>query len=462
MMSKEMRVLGEVRTKRDQLCIITLILIIGLVPRLWLLPIPNSDNDLYFQDWIGRILAHGLGNVYNPINGSVKAMHPPLNYYFLWVIGWVYRALHMTGSGQLDTTSVGLMMLVKLPNLLCDLLMAIIIFLVARRRFAFWIAAAICCLYWLNPAIIWEGGFVGQIEALQTLPILLAITLLSFARVELSWVFAVLAVLTKPQGLVVLPLIGLVSILTCRPAKLLGAAGLSLGTALIVLLPWVLNGRIMDVVHIYRNTIDTYPYWTLNAANIWSLAASVLRDTFAIGDGAGIGMTAISDSDNVQWLPYLTYKQLGLAMFATAYAFALLCVLRKRDWLTLYLVSSFIFFAFFMLPTQITERYLFPFFPLFVMTLPIGATPLAIYLIASATFMLDLYMVFPLTDVLPWHAVSNAKNPLPYEYLSIVGYRHELTMGLSVINLTLLLWLVVLLSRRCFSSIDHPILVPRA
>ena len=59
--------------------------------------------------------------------------------------------------------------------------------------------------------------------------------------------------------------------------------------------------------------------------------------------------------------------------------------------------------------------------------------------------------------MLPWHVVSNAKNPLPHQYLSIVDHRHELTIWLSAINLMLLLWLAVILCRRCFGSIGHPV-----
>jgi hypothetical protein len=454
-----MRVFRGLWAKHDHLCILTLILIIGLLPRVWLLSIPNSDDDLFFQDWVGRILAHGLGNVYNPYDSSspnyyLKAMHPPLNYYFLWAIGLIYQAFDMKGSGQLDETSVGLMMLVKVPNLLCDLLLAIIIFLAVRRRFAFWVAAVVLCLYWFNPGIIWEAGYIGQIEAVQTLPIVLAIVLLSFGQAELSWAAAVLAALTKPQGMILLPLIGLVSVLQFRPKKLAGAAALSLGVAFTVLLPWMLNGRIMDVVQIYKNTIDTYPYWTLNAANIWALAGSVSQDTFAIGGPAAAVMTLIPDRHPVQWLPLLSYKQLGLAMFAASYVLALLCVYRRRDWLALYLASGFIFFAFFMLPTQITERYLFPIFPIIVMTVPVGVTPLTIYFVASLTFMLNLYMVYPLAKVMPWQVVSNAKDYLPYKYLSVVGYRHEITIWLSVINLMLLLWLGVFLCRKCFGYVE--------
>ena len=191
-------------------------------------------------------------------------------------------------------------------------------------------------------------------------------------------------------------------------------------------------------------------YWTLNAANIWSLAGSASQDNFAISSPSSAAMSLIPDGNPVQWLPLLTYKQLGLAMFAASYVLALLCVYRRRDWLALYLASGFIFLAFFMLPTQITERYLFPMFPLIVMTAPIGTTPLTIYFVASLTFMLNLYMVYPLAKVAPWNVVSNAKDPLPYKYLSIVGYHHEITFWLSVINLTLLLWLGAFLCRRCF------------
>jgi hypothetical protein len=61
--------------------------------------------------------------------------------------------------------------IVKIPNR--DVLIANVVFLATRRRFAFLMAMTVLCLYWFSLAMTWEGGFVGQIEAVQTLPIVL-------------------------------------------------------------------------------------------------------------------------------------------------------------------------------------------------------------------------------------------------------------------------------------------------
>ena len=83
------------------------------------------------------------------------------------------RAIYMAGSGRTRYNVGRPDGIVKIPNLLCDLLIANVAFLATRRRFAFLMAMTVLCLYWFNLAMTWKGGFVGQIEAVQTLPIVL-------------------------------------------------------------------------------------------------------------------------------------------------------------------------------------------------------------------------------------------------------------------------------------------------
>ena len=137
--------------------------------------------------------------------------------------------------------------------------------------------------------------------------------MLYFDKVELAWAAMALAVLTKPQGAVLVPLIGLASLLAYPARRLLLAAGLSVAVTVLVLLPWTLAGRVADVAAIYRNTVDTYPFCTLNA-NIWALVEAVNYPQFSIGSGDPNEDFLFKDSELVSWLSLVTYKQLGLIL----------------------------------------------------------------------------------------------------------------------------------------------------
>jgi 4-amino-4-deoxy-L-arabinose transferase-like glycosyltransferase len=419
-------------------CLAVAIVMLGTALRLWLLPLPNNDDDLFLQDWARRVHEHGVVNSYNPELGRVAAMHPPLNYYLLGLSAAAYRACCQPAPGAFDETSVALMVLIKLPNLLCDLLIALVIVLVVRSRAGGSAATAALAFYMLNPAMIWEASFVGQIEAVQTLPILMALAFLYFDRVELSWAALALAVLTKPQGIVLAPLVLLYSILTWPPRRLLRAAGTAALVAVVILLPWLLEaGRLQEVVQVFANTVDTYPFLTVNGANLWGVLTALTHPGYAIGGGEGEDTLLLSDAGQPGWLPGLTYKQIGLMLFALAYVASLWALYRRRDKETLLLAAAFGFLAFFMLPTQVTERYLFPFFPILATVLTRATRRL--YLAASVTFMANLYLVFPLTAVAPWGVISNAKDPLAHGYFELpTPLRPDLTLAISLVNVLIL------------------------
>lgn len=429
--------------------IVFAVFVVGVALRVWMLWLPNSDDDLFLQEWARRILSHGIVNIYDPELARVSAMHPPLNYYLLWASASTYQALYLSSANAFDLTSVALMVILKVPNLLADLLIAFIIYRFVRRHFAVSTATVVVCLYLFSPALIWEAAFVGQIEAIQTLPMLLAVLLLYDKRVELAWIAMTLAVLAKPQGLVIVPLAIVFSLLTFSSQRLLRSLVLSSTVALAVLSPWLLNGKVAKVAQVYANTVDTYPFQTLNAANVWALATSVRHPTFAIGSGDGSDTIMLPDTERLAWLPIVTAKQFGLMMFAVAYAFALWCIWRRRENSTLLLAAAFVCLAFFMLPTQIAERYLFPALPFLLIATAESAGVLPMYVAASSTFMLNLYLVFPLTAALPWNVLSNQKEPFAHSYHHIPdGVRAPLTVMLCLVNIGLLFWLAIRLGRR--------------
>ena len=70
-------------------------------------------------------------------------------------------------------------------------------------------------------------------------------------------------------------------------------------------------------------------------------------------------------------------------------------LIKKHDTNNIILASAGMAFAFFMLPTQIHERYLFPFFALFVLIALNNKKYLWMYIILTITYLLNLMMILP-------------------------------------------------------------------
>ena len=96
----------------------------------------------------------------------------------------------------------------------------------------------------------------------------------------------------------------------------------------------------------YLNAVGTFPTVTVFAMNIWY---------YAIGTDPNM-------VDTIQILPHITLKTVGLILLSIAAALTCLYIFfhRHMNMAVLLKAATFISFAFFMLPTQIHERYAFP------------------------------------------------------------------------------------------------------
>jgi hypothetical protein len=438
------------KKKHKKLLIVGVIFLLGILPRLYLMPIPNSDDDMFFQAWTKRIIKHGLSNIYNSQLGfNTWGMHPPLNYYLLWATGSTYQKLFANSFRQFNLESIKLMILTKIPNLICDLLIAIIIYLAVSKNNNFKLAILALCFYLFSPAMIWEGAYIGQIESLQSILMLLSIVFLGSNKIELSWITITMGILTKAQCIIFAPLILLASILKFPFKRVVRALFWSLLVASITLLPWIYYGKISDILSLYINgTIDNLPFVALGAGNIWSLWTSFLFKEFALGYTNTNSYWLIKDSQPLLDWPHLSYKQFGLLLFAIWYLIAILCLLKKRTRFNLYQTASLVCFSFFMLPTQMLERYLYPLFPLLAITL-FSKKNLIIYLASSISFFINLYLVFPLAHVSPLMALANPNDQSLYQYLRApFGTSRLLTVTISCLNLGLFLFLT-------FQTLDY-------
>ncbi|MDL2205528.1 glycosyltransferase family 39 protein [Eubacteriales bacterium OttesenSCG-928-N13] len=254
-----------------------------------------------FLGWSNRMVEMGPSGFYA---ADAFCDYPPGYLYVLWLQGGIRSLLNVPFNSPIDW------MIIKLPSILMDLAAALLIYQIAKKHTGRDLAFLMACAYAFNPMAMLDSAAWGQIDSVLTILILVCI----YAAMEDKWYIALpvygLAVLCKPQALMLGPL-GLTAVIvdmvTCGDNKKIKQILLSmLGTVLLMLLlslPFIirldpalendgtqalrtlLSAIGMDpalgnegllrslswLLGLYVNTVSGYSYITVNACNLYTL-----------------------------------------------------------------------------------------------------------------------------------------------------------------------------------------------
>jgi hypothetical protein len=264
-------------------------LLLGLLVRLAALPLPGTEDVLTWKIWAWGASRH-VTHVYGiggdpPVRGVVRWQtlettvdYPPAALYELGLVGLAYKQLDPSFADAPSLTAA-----IKLPGLLCGIGLTVLLAWTARRltgdgATARWVALA----YWLNPATILNGEVLGYLDPLMMLPGIGALVLLHLGAAESAGLALALAVLTKPQGILLAPACALAG-WHCGGARTLArtAAGGLLGSALL-LMPFALVGALPNMWLAFGSFYARRDILSGNAANIWWIANYLLRAYYQI------------------------------------------------------------------------------------------------------------------------------------------------------------------------------------
>jgi len=296
--------------------------------------------------------------------------YPPFNIYFFWVFGLVAKSLSLFGISLFTYV-------MKLPPNLFDMATAFLIFAFVRKRLDFKMALLATALYAFNPAVIFNAAVWGQFDSIYTFFLVFSLMLALASKPELSAVTFTLGILTKPQSVALLPLIASLIFKKHGLRRFLISLIVAIATVFVVIIPFEWSNPVTFLTNIYFGAYEGYAYTSVNAFNMWALGGLWVLETpvfFAIG-----------------W-----------TLFGALAAFVLY-VLHKRFGASgelLVLFSAFIlFFGFFMLPTRIHERYLFPALSILALMFPFLKKTRLIYGVLSVTcFVNQAYVLYFLNN----------------------------------------------------------------
>ncbi len=355
------------RVRRNQYLTLAIALLVSFIIRMYLSQFEGHGYDIsLFKTWSRGVYYTGFSHFYNGIGSD----YPPFYIYILWAIGTFYKSFI---SFSFDIDSPIFSSLLKMPAILADIATALLIFLIVRKYGSFRLAFISMISYAFNPAIIYDSAIWGQVDSVYTLFFMLALMLFVSGKQMLSGVSMALAILTKPQSLVLVPLFALVMIKKNSPLTLAKILSVSFAAFVVVAWPFYLHTSILDLFKLYFTSYIQYPYNSLNAFNLWAF----------------VGMF---QPDNTQFL-VMTYRMWGYLMFGMVFIYVSHYILKNKDDKSIYIASAILFFAFFMVFTRIHERYLFPMFAPLAVAMTLDRRFSYVYILATLTFLFNLHFV---------------------------------------------------------------------
>lgn len=393
---------------------LVLLLLVGLLVRLWAMRFPPFPTDM--TAWIGwgeRLYAVGPRNFYDP---TIFTDYAPGYLYVLWLLAAIKNTVFAGAGNPVNY------FLYRLPAITCDLLTAALIFNVLEREmqrniqmlgtgtftervpggvgstFALPLIGAAVHLF--NPLVIFNSAAWGQIDSVFTFAMLLALVL-ALRNYPVAAVLAyVVAFLIKPQAIALAPVLAVLLLLRYPWRRWLpaGVAGVVLGFVLIA--PFLGLGSYVALIRLLSSSVDVYPYTSLFTYNLW-------------------GVFGFWEDDRVVSLGGMSLRSLGTLMYVTGISYGVwlfVRALRRGAEPVFASFASAMYFVFLpvMVLTRMHERYLYPLFPfllvfalLYVMRAQ-GAShkeqgaqsalltwlPLVLYVALSVLHVFNLYQVY--------------------------------------------------------------------
>lgn len=258
-------------------------------------------------------LLYGLSQLVIPLGGGFHAPLPPIT-----------------------------LLLIKLPGLLADLATVALIYGWSLRWQPIPRAAALAALYTLSPPVWMNVAWWGQVDALLMLPLIGMVVLFDKAEGRWSWLCWTGALLIKPQAIVFAPLLYMTTLCLYGRRGFLQGAFLFVGLFSVACVPLVLAEQGPGLLQAYVGSVGRFPKVSIGAYNLWHV--------LTLGRGS---------NDDVVLLGMLSYRMIGLVLVASAALIATWSLWRCCNEVMRVRAAIVLALAFFVLPTQIHERYLF-------------------------------------------------------------------------------------------------------
>lgn len=349
------------------------LLVFTITIRIILLILPSFKIDMTdWQAWTNRIMELGPINFYSP---DYFADYFPGYLYMLWGIGTVYKLIYPTANFFSENFAITL----KLITTLFDIATAFIIFrIVSNYQKKSWGSLA-SILYLANPALIFNSSVWGQVDGILTFFLCLSTYCLIEIKKPFKWgVTAALSILIKPQALAILPVSFFYLIKNFKTKNMLLSCLILGGMVILLSLPFFLNDPFFGLLKLFGKTAAGYPYTSLYAFNFWAVVGWWQPDSIKRFS--------------------LSYQSWGMILYSLFLLIAIFPIIKKKHLKngSMYLITALSLLIFFLFPTRVHERYLFPFFAFLLLAVFIlkSLKLFFVYLFLSLIHLINLWYVY--------------------------------------------------------------------
>ena len=426
----------------------------GILIRAVALPGPGTGDLTVWKVWSYNAARHASGEMYGVggtpterreleyAGATATVDYPPLALYELGLAGnayWIWSHRHFPNATALNA-------FVKLPSIVGEIAIALLLFAVARRHLGIAAARVTVLAYWLNPAALFDASILGYLDVPYLLPAIAAIVAAAGGWPLLAGALITAAILTKAQGIFIAPAVALAIWNAGAPqrrvARLLTASAAALATAAVIVAPVIAAGGWPNMVQALGR-LAHHDMLSANAANLWWVVGYVLRVRYSMHDmGVWAALTAPAKILGIQRVIDIGYpdpRNIGIALTVAAMAWALWTARGARDLWLMAGVGAFVVHAYATLSAQVHENHLFAAVPLLVLASAGRRAFWPICAAVSAVMALNLNLFYGFGD-----GVGYA---LPRAWTII-----DLTVIVALVNCSLLLWHAVVLNRACSTA----------
>lgn len=341
---------------------------------------PGYEFDsILYQSWAESAVELGVAASYSEqVSGYLNPDYPPASMLLFAGFGHIYKALY----GEFDLKSTRLVMFMKLPGILADVLICALLYIILSRWKSIREGHLGALAYALNPAALYDTAIWGQTDSIFSLLLLAAIFVWTQKHRDIAAVLLALSILVKFQAIVLFPLFAF--LLIREPRALLRFTIIGILTVLTVLIPFLQDNAITKILEVYTGSVGRYAHLSTGAYNFWwSL----------LGDNAWHVLSTDSP------FGLMSYSKWGFLLFGAMYA-AILWTFEKALWegkniIAFYYCSALLAAAFFLFLPQMHERYLFPFVVLGMPIIFISRTTMYLYWAMVVAFTMNLMGILP-------------------------------------------------------------------
>jgi hypothetical protein len=235
-----------------------------------------------------------------------------------------------------------------------------------------------------------------------------------------------LALATKLLAIVLVPVLALYAWKRFGPRDVLRGALAALLVMALLAAPHVVAGRGRAMLVAYTGAVGYYPYRTAEAYNTW-----YLLDRY---DVLVRGMSPPeARRDDRPAFGAITHHHVGLFAFGVATGLVLVALARRPTPRALLWAASLQLFAFFMLPTQVHQRYIVPLVAVMALLAPLSRP--ALLLFAGVTLTATLNQGLDLVRALPAEPLAGALGTADLHLATRVA--RDLGAGVALVNVVL-------------------------